>query len=392
MNRKLIASSVISILGLSAHLEAQELTWHGFASQGIVQSNNSEFITNNDSVTAQLTELGVNTRLQLSSKVGVVGQAVYLNGGNRFEEGGRLDYLFIDWKLPELWGWNSSLNIGRFKNRHWLYSSTRDVPQTRPMAVLPQSVYSDSLRDVIIGSDGVDLRVFKYNNYGTWEVNWSYGSSPISQATTRALVAPDARGDAEQDFVHQASVFWQPDLLNWRVGFSYLDSDFRYDPAPDERYVQGSSSIQRYMFSLSYFSSKWEINSEIFREKQVNNGGLFDGFTSDRTAEGGYIHARYIVNPTTSLIAGVDTFDRDRSDRNGRRFEQLTMGLQPAFSGYMDSFMFGGRWDFDSNWRIQGEHQWVRGTARLNLLGTGEAIIDANEYWQMWSIQVMHWF
>ena len=375
---------------VSAH--GQEFSWHGYASQGLVQSKNSEFITDDNDISTQLTEIGLTGRLQLSSKVAVVGQAVYLNGGNRFDEGGRLDFLFIDWDLPETYGWKSSLHIGRFKNRHWLYSSTRDVPQTRPMAVLPQSVYSDSLRDIIIGSDGIDLQVLRYNSYGTWEFNWSYGSSPIRRETTRALVAPDARGEATQDFVHQLSAFWQPDLMNWRIGLSWLDSDFRYEPAADERYVRGESSIQRYMLSLSFFTNKWEINSEVFREKQVNNGGFFDGFSSNRKAEGGYIHARYMLNPTFSTIVGIDSFDRDREDRNGRRLQQDSLGLQPAFSGFMDSVMVGTRWDFAPNWRLQGEHQWVKGTARLNLLGSEETLINANEYWQMWSIQVMHWF
>lgn len=375
---------------LPIHSMAQSFTWHGYISQGITQSKGNEFITQNNKITSELTEIGINGRLQFSPKAGIVGQAVYLDGGGRFEEGARVDYLFLDWNLLDVNGWNINAHLGRFKNRHWLYSSTRDVPHTRPVAVLPQSVYFDGLRDVALGSDGADLQAIHYNALGSWEINWSYGNSPISDESIRTIVSPLAMGSAKQDFVHQVSAFWQPDSMNWRFGFSWLDSDFTYDASDNDLLVSGRSEIQRYLFAFSYFSEYWEINGELLRENQLNRGVFSPTFSREREGEGGYVHLRYHINPRSSVLLGVDSYVLDRNDRNGKTLQQLT-GI-PEFYGYMDSAVLGFRWDFMPQWRLQGEHHWVKGAAGLNAVLAPENLRQTEEYWQMWSLQFMHWF
>ncbi|MED5426129.1 MAG: hypothetical protein VX448_09985, partial [Pseudomonadota bacterium] len=204
-----------------------DFSWHGYVSQGVTQSNGSSFITDDNAITGELTEVGLNGYYRIAENISVAGQINYLDGGNRFEQGARLDYLFIDWKLPDLPGkWQGQVHLGRFKNRHWLHSVTRDVPQTRYTSVLPQSVYFDGFRDVALGSNGIQTSLSHYGTQNIWELNWSYGRSNINDSQRDFLLGDEAKGDIKQDFVHQASVFWQPATMTWKLGASWLSSDF----------------------------------------------------------------------------------------------------------------------------------------------------------------------
>lgn len=373
-------------------VKGEEFSWHGYLSQGITQSINSQFITDDESITLELTEIGFNGHYQLSSNVSVAGQVVYLDGGNRFERGSRIDYLFLDWELPEYAGWQSYVHIGRFKNRHWLYSPTRDVPQTRDTAVLPQSIYADGFRDIALGSDGIHAGFTRYTNAHIWEVNWSYGRSHINKAQTEYLLGTDAKGRAKQDFVHQASVFLQPSAMNWKLGASWLSSDFSYEPAELDYRFAGGAEFLRMMVSALYFAESWEFSAELLREIQDSKGLFTPTFREKRRGEGGFVQFRYRFTSEFSGSIGYDTYTHDVSDKDGNRLFITSGGTVPAYFGYMDAVVLGARWDIAPNWRLQAEHHWVDGGSRAVSLLDRNIASHTEEHWRMWSVQLMYWF
>ncbi|RDV23961.1 hypothetical protein DXV75_16485 [Alteromonas aestuariivivens] len=388
----LMVTSLATMIGFGNNVHAESVSWHGYLSQGLTQSIDSDFITDANSVTAELTELGLVGRYQFNSDLALVGQVVYLDGGNRYDQGGRLDYLFLDWRLPEYNQWQAHLHVGRYKNRHWLYSATRDVPQTRATAVLPQSVYYDAFRDIALGSDGALIQVTRNTNHGNWEFNWSYGRSPIDTETTRLLIGPLAKGEVEQDFVHQLSGYWQTPSLNWRVGVSFLDSDFVYRASEDDILLDGSTSIQRVMFSAMYFGSSVELSSELVKEYQHDRGAYHPEYQFRRIGEGGYIQGRYLFNSEFSALASFDTYVFNKDDPDGELLEAGSGGLIPAYFGYMDTTTLGLRWDIAPNWRLQAEHHWVNGANRTKGILNPEAQVTTRENWRMWALQLMFWF
>ena len=372
---------------------SSDFSWHGYISQGITQSKDSSFITDNDDVTGGLTEIGLNGYYQLAENISIAGQINYLDGGNRFEQGVRLDYLFVDWKLPNLpGGWRGQINAGRFKNRHWLYSVTRDVPQTRYTSVLPQSVYFDGFRDVALGSNGIQTSFSHFGEDNIWELNWSYGRSNINDSQRDFLLGDEAKGKIKQDFVHQASVFWQPSSMTWKLGASWLNSDFRYMPSQDDNRLAGGANIERIMLSGQYFAESWEISAELIREAQDSQGLFSPNFVSKRTGEGGFVQFRYLFNNDVSGLIGYDTYVNDTSDRNGKQLEAMSGGLIQAYFGYQDTYTLGLRWDIAHPWRLQGEYHWVEGATRVVLLLNIDVASHADSHWEMWSLQLMYWF
>ncbi len=372
--------------------ESSNLQWHGYFSQGITQSIDSDFITSDNQISAELTEIGLNGLYQVASNISIAGQVVYLDGGNRFEQGSRLDYLFIDWTVDDIAGWQAQIHLGRYKNSHWLYSVTRDVPQTRDTAVLPQSVYFDGFRDVALGSNGIQTRFSKYTDNHVWEVNWSYGRSTINEEQRDYLLGSLALGEIKQDFVHQFSVFWQPASMNWKLGASWLDSDFEYIPLEQDNRFAGMSNIRRFMISMQYFSENWELSSELLREIQDFNGVFTPDYYDKRTGEGGFVQLRYLFSPRFSGLVSYDSYTNDVDDPNGVQLELESGGTVPSYFGYMDTTAVGLRWDIAPKWRLQAEHHWVDGATRAVSLLDPDIADHTEETWRMWSIQLMYWF
>ncbi|MDC1347247.1 TonB-dependent receptor [Glaciecola sp.] len=369
---------------------------NGFAAQGMVQTNHSSYINETNKLSFRVTEIGLNSRFKINDSWSLAGQIVYLDVGNRYAKGGRVDYAFVDWE-PNLFddaNWSFKAQVGRVKNNHWLYSSTRDVPHTRLSTILPQSVYFDGFRDVALGSDGVALQIVHLSTLGTWQYKWSYGASPINNAQRDQLFSPLAKGKLSQDYTHQLSVYFAPNNTNIEVGLSVLDSDFSYaaNVAGNDPFVNGSATSQRVMLHGQYFAENWELAAEIMRERGVFKDALFTGFSSDQFGDGGYVQGRYLLNPKHSVIARIDLYDMNENDRSGKRIPLQTQGVVPEYFTYMDQATLGWQWHIAEQWQLQTDVHLIKGTGRLTPILFPDPVLNPNKYWTMWSMQLMYWF
>lgn len=379
----------VSSLLLSGSLAASDLDWHGFVAQGLVQAADSNAVNNSGNASAALTELGLNAKWQRYDKFKIAGQVVYLNGGNRYPEGVRLDYLFADISVIDRFDHQLNLYLGRYKNQHWLYSSTRDVPFTRPSIILPQSVYYDVFRDIAVASDGIAVKGYRQHQYGELEYNWSFGATSISDAQGQLLLGPLIRGRARQKYVHQASVFWQPADSQATYGISLLDSEFEYKPAESDLFSSGDMTVQRVMLNWRYQLENWELAAEVTQERLSINGFYQSGFAQTQFGWGGYVLARYRFLHGLTAIASVDYYTRDKDDRHGSNLQ--TAGI-PAHFGYQHTLMLGLSYDFATRWRLQAEQHWVEGTGRLSPSLMPDLALNNQRHWQVWALQLMYWF
>ena len=387
---KIIVYLSVCLFGFVTH--ANDLKLHGFVAQGLIQSNESNFVNDDGDISTRLTEVGINASYRIHPKLRVAGQGIYLNGGNRYPEGARIDYLFLDWQLLNIPNWQVDMHIGRYKNYHWMYSATRDVPHTRPSIILPQSIYFDVFRDVALGSDGLAILASTNNEVGEWEINWSYGRSDISAEQTQNLLSDGASGDLEQDFAHQFTLTWKPITSLYQVGLSLLDSKFSYRQGQGDDYFDGVATSQRLMLNFIYFGEFWELSSEILKERVVFQDVVFPSFYSDSTAEGGYLQFRYFINPRVNALLRLDLFDRDRRDRSGREIEFMSNGNVPGYFGYMDQATLGIDWKVSEKVQLQVEYHRVKGTGRLAPVLSPNVQLNTGKYWDIWAVQLMYWF
>jgi len=387
-------SGLLLALVFSPNLAAEQGAWsvHGFAAQGLIKAADSNFVNDNGEASFDLSEFGINASYHWTPDLRIAGQLVYLNGGNRYEEGARIDYLLLDWTLTSDLDSQLNLYLGRYKNQHWLYSSTRDVPHTRPSIILPQSVYYDIFRDVALGSDGIALSYTSMTDFGEVDLLWSYGRSPISDSASQLLVSEYAKGDVTQDFVHQASLYYRPTSSPWQFGLSLLDSDFEYDASQQEPFFDANATSQRVMLNMLYSGEKWEFAAELLQERFLFNGFLTPDTSPDNKGQGGYIQGRYFVNDKVTLMARYDRFDFNKDDRKGHQLSQDSGGIIPHYFGYIYDASLGFSYRFNNSWQVQAEYHWLEGRAKLSPAIIPDLEANNGKYWDMWAIQLMYWF
>ena len=384
---------ITALVHRSILADEHNLQWHGFIAQGLIDVNGSDFVNNNEKVSVELTELGINTSYQLSSKFRVAGQAVYIDGGNRYNKGARIDYLLLDWSAYSSQDWLLNVYLGRFKNSHWLYSSTRDVPFTRPSIILPQSIYFDGFRDIAVGGDGISIKSSHNSDlYGDFDLTLSYGTSDISKQQTEIILSKHTTGNMDHDFDIQGSLYWQPQLSRWRFGIALLDSDFSYRRGNNDVFQSADISLQRYFINLMYEGEYWEFSSEILQERLVMGDFYFKGFHRDTIAQGYFIQSRYQASRDINLLLRYDHFYSNKEDKNGRLLESSTGGQVPRYFGYMKDYTLGFSYDMSANFRLQLEFHQVKGAARLTPVVLPNTELNNQEKWQFWALQLMYWF
>ena len=301
--------SVLSLLMagvLPAVADDMRVDWQGFIAQGLIQAPDSSFVNFDGDMSAELTELGLSSSVQLAPAWRVAAQIVYLNGGNRYPPGLRLDYLFIDWNFFSSLDWQANVYLGRFKNQHWLFSATRDVPFTRPSIVLPQSIYFDAFRDISVATDGIAFQARNAGQYGDITINWSYGSTAISDEQSQLLLGRSTQGDMNLDFSHQASVFWQPVMSRFSFGLSLLDSDFNYTSAQNEPLSPADFTVQRVMLSARYQAELWDLTLEMQQERVKIEGFFAPQFYQNQFGQGGYLLLQYRPAANWRLYSWLD--------------------------------------------------------------------------------------
>jgi hypothetical protein len=393
---KMVVVMCISFYVFTNNIEAseQDFQFHGFVAQGLIDVDGSDFVNDDASLSPELTEVGINASYRLSSNLRLAGQVVYLNGGNRYVEGLRVDYALLDWSMYESVNWQANLYLGRFKNNHWLYSSSRDIPFARPSIILPQSIYFDGFRDIAVGADGAAIKISHSNDdYGNFDLNISYGSNQIDDKQAEMILSEFAKGTVEQDFEAQISLYWQPNFSSWRFGISYLDSDFSYKANDNgDLFFDGGFSFQTYSVNALYEGENWEFSGELHQTKSPTIGFYQPSYYKAPVGRRAYVQSRYKVSNDYTLLARHERFYNDEDDKDGKKLDEHSGVLIPAYFGYHIATTIGASYDFSSDLRLSLEYHWFRGTGRLTPVVLPNPQVNDSENWKLWAVQLMYWF
>ncbi len=396
MNRLLFVVMTVALylFTFNASSTEENFQFHGFAAQGMIDVNGSNFVNDDGSLSPKLTEVGINGSYQLNDKLRLTGQVVYLNGGNRYAEGVRVDYALLDWSVYEHQNWQANIYLGRFKNNHWLYSSSRDIPFARPSIILPQSVYFDGFRDIAVGGDGIAIKISHNNDdCGDFDFNFSYGTSPISGKQADLMLSEFAQGVVKHDSDIQASFYWQPVFSSWRFGASYLDSEFSYQANDTgDTFFDSEFDFKFYTINSLYEGENWEFSSEIYQENFTARGFYQPLYLKSVVGQGAYVQSRYKVSEELTLLARYERFYNDKNDKNGEKLEAESGGFIPAYFAYHRDTTLGLSYDFSNNLRLRFEYHWFQGASRLTPVVFPNPIANNNKHWQLWAMQLMYWF
>jgi hypothetical protein len=127
---------------------------HGFVSQGLVYTNDNNWLTMNTSQgSAAFTDFGLNMSSQVTDKFRIGAQGYDRNLGQLGQYHPSLDWAVADYRFESWFG----VRGGKVKTTLGLYNDTQDEDFLRTFALLPQGVYPTDLRDATIAHLGADI-------------------------------------------------------------------------------------------------------------------------------------------------------------------------------------------------------------------------------------------
>jgi hypothetical protein len=130
--------------------DAPDIEFHGFASQGFLDSTGYNYLGASKTGSLEFTEMGLNASFNPFPRTRIMAQGF----ANDMGQAGRYDAV-LDYALAE-YTFNDYIGIrgGRIRRPQGIYNDIQDVDLARTFVLLPQGVYDARYRDFYVSVDG----------------------------------------------------------------------------------------------------------------------------------------------------------------------------------------------------------------------------------------------
>ena len=373
-----------------------DLKLHGFFTQSAVYTSaNNMYGDSEDSVSTEFAEAGLNAYYSAFDKLSFSVQALYRNAGKVDNDTVDIDYAFLDLTLSEYdWG-EYGIRLGRIKNPLGLYNETRDVAFTTPSIILPQGIYYDRSRSLLLSADGAQFYLrhrlddddvsFKLNYGKPRNDNDELLKAVIPYPTPIIPVYP--LGDLEtssSDLAVIGQISYERNGGETIYAFSYADVSLKYDPESYDLFTAGTTDFKLYIFSAQYNGEKFSLTAEyLYQDNDFNDfGPLYPD--ADSTTESWYLQAGYRLKPNWQVYARYDENYLDKDDRNGKANDLIARPRHIAFSR---DTMIGVRWDLNPSIMLRAEYHNINGTSWLTSADNPDRS-KTERYWDLFALQL----
>lgn len=367
-----------------------DLKWHGFLSQGYVNTDKNNFLGSSTDGSLKFSEAGLNASWKPLTSLQVSGQVLYKQLGEYKPRGTRLDYAILDWRVLDTYEYGGGFRIGRLKNNIGFFNETRDVAATRPSILLPESIYVDYLRDIIHSSDSVGAYGHLEIDQGTLLFSANYGKSIFNEDTISAIVQSPTKGDLNNDRALSAKLSYEAGSGAWRTAVSYIEfgADFDAGSGESTRFLfDGEINVKQVVFSLALNWESWQFISEYQNRTYESLGVRGVDFKVDGVSY--YQHLAYAFTPSLKGYFRHDTVYQDKNDKKGHSFA-LHSG-QPAHNSFAKDVTLGFSYAPSFEWSFSLEVHHINGTHWLPLM-ENPTPSEQHQRWNMLLTQVAYRF
>lgn len=366
----------------------QRLQVHGFASQAAVQSTENRWFGDSPATSFDFTEIGLNASLRLTPDLLLAGQVLSRRAGATDDGTPALDYGLLDFSLIARPTQRLGVRLGRIKNPLGLYNETRDVPFTRPGIFLPQVVYQDRVRNLILSTDGVMLYGERAEVPGTLSLTLGYGRAVIDQNVEWSFLNFDFPGTLEVAAnTRLASLWYTGNNERLRLGLSAAQLGFGFRPnrAAALTLDAGDIDVTLWIASAQYNAERWTLSAEYARQHLEWRG--FGPMLGDFAVspEGFYVQSAYRLRPQLEWMLRAENGVADRDDRSGARFARASGGTAPPQFGFTRALTTGLRWDITPRWMLRAEYSYNDGTYVLSQRENPD-LLGQERYWNLFSL------
>lgn len=357
---------------------------HGFLTQGAFHSSdNNVYGQSDDGISPGLTEIGANISYQPFNNLRFAAQGLYRRAGDVDQNNVRLDYGLVDLTLLEYGSGKIGVRGGRIKTPFGLYNETRDVAFTHPTILLPQGIYFDRSRSLMLSSDGGAFYAEQRTGFGDFAFKFNVGipSNELDEIKNVVLATHNARGDFETKPAIAAQLTYEFNEGEYILAVSYVDMEFDYFPAFGEKLRQSTTRLRPLLFSAQYNGEKFNLTAEYeYRWNKFGNFAPEGQFVS----ESWYVEGSYRILPQLQATVRYDALSMNKDDPGGDAAVALKFPRHVAFA---KDWVFGLRWDITSSWMLRGEYHRVHGTAWLSQLDNPDPFKTVQD-WDLYGLQL----
>jgi len=434
---------VIAVLFLpfAPHAEnfSDELSIHGFISQGYLKSTDNNYLARTEEGSAEFGEVGVNFTATPLDHLTLGVQIIALDLGTQGNNDVILDWAYGDYRYRDYLG----MRIGKFKTSAGLYNLGRDIDMLRIPILLPQSVYFEPTREFSLATQGLGL----YGNFHIPELeDFDYeltigainlsdsGSGPISAlirniGNNMAIIIPayieeeygQPAGSISVDYAGTANeslnfglskgvaLFWNTPLPGLRTGTTFFSVDFSMDagylfdvemPSPfpgvpavsttEKVPAHVNANLEKYLvLSGEYTWKRLTLAAEfaqidIDADLKIENEPPIDYF---RRIEGYYGQISYQFTNFFGAATYYSEFYQNANDKDGSSL--VASGLASNnFSAWQKDLAISTRFDISSHWLLKLEAHHMDGTASV-----GDNLNeDETRFWWLFGIKNTFYF
>ena len=258
----------VVLLCLSANGKAgflpEEIEFHGFLTQSLFHtSDNNFFGQSDDAVSPGLTEIGLNTSYQPFDRLRFAAQGLYRRAGDIDRGSVRLDYGLADLTLLNYGTGKVGIRGGRIKIPFGLYNETRDVPFTHPTILLPQGIYFERSRSLLVSADGGSFYADQRTPYGDFFFKFNVGlPRGNNKEIMSAILGPAVKGEFNAQPAIATQLSYEINGGQYIFAISYMDLKLDYQSPAAGHLTNGSTQIQPLMFSAQYNGENFTLTGE----------------------------------------------------------------------------------------------------------------------------------
>jgi hypothetical protein len=347
-------------------LQGERLQIHGFASLTGVKTSANRFFGDSQDGSLDFAEVAINASYQLNPRILFSGQVLARFAGDMSDGTPALDFGLIDLTLVESARQRLGVRLGRLKNPLGLYNETRDVPFTRPSIFLPQVIYFDKVRNLLLSTDGMMIYGDFYTEHGNVSATLTGGQAVVDQNVEWTLLGDDFGGRMRPRGVSWVGSLWYASPQErLRLGLSGVVQSFSYQPAPVADFEAGRMVVRYLILSAQYNTEHWTLSSEYGRLplKYQNFGEFFPYRTLHGV--GYYLQGTYRLRPTVGLVLRYEEGFADRKDQDGTNASALLGGAVPPYDYFAKIWTLGVRWDLNPNLMLRLDYERHQGTYSL---------------------------
>jgi hypothetical protein len=359
------------------------LSVHGLISQGYLKSNDNNYLAQTADGTFEFNESAINFSIEPVENLRLGLQLMSRDLGGTRSNDIYLDWGYADYRFNDAFG----IRVGKIKLPRGLYNQTRDVDFLRTNIMLPQSIYTESGRDLVDAYQGGSI----YGNFdigalGNIEYEALVGTfiadsdSPFmtnyySSLDPNMAGSSGASNYAEMSWGFAPAIRWNTPIEGLRFGITSLFADMSFGGDYFSNFFGSQVTMDSAMkfvesgmptLSVEYVRNKLKLAAEytqlnadadITMATGIPGVGTVDVITAEVRSEGFYGAVSYQFCDWFEAGTYYSVYYADRDDRDGDN-------LGPNdHMGYQKDWTISARFNVLSNMTLKFETHFIDGAA-----------------------------